>query len=123
MTLSSLFQNIPSDLIASLQPLEDLLLKLAQAAPTGVLYIPQPDPIGSGGNGFLGGGIGSMGTLNAPGLGALSVGGAGSARLNVAVDLSLNSGGLDWLDRLIDARVEAKTTGSAGGADVRRRTR
>jgi hypothetical protein len=41
--------------------------------------------------------------------------------IDVAVRLSLDDRGLGWLEQLIDVRVEAKTTGAAGGADVRRR--
>jgi hypothetical protein len=115
-------QLIPPGWLDDIKAFEELLRRLGLSGLDLPVYIPQPDPIG--GNGFLGsGGIGSMGTLNAPGLGALSAGGMGGGAIDIAVNLSVNSGGLSWLERFVDTRIEAKTARAAGGADVRRRAR
>lgn len=61
--------------------------------------------------------------LPMPALGGLAGGAAAGAPQRIEIDLSLNSRGLDWLERLIDARVDAKTSRAAGASDVRRRAR
>jgi TP901 family phage tail tape measure protein len=64
--------------------------------------------------------------LPVPRLGSLAASGAGiapSSRMEIDLSLNLNSRGLDWLERLIDARIDNKTGRAAAAADSRRRTR
>jgi hypothetical protein len=116
--LGELFATVPSELIELLQPLEDLFLQLNNLDGLELpIFLPTPSPV----TGFLGG-SGLNGALAAPGSGFVGAGGLSGSRVDIAVELSLNSRGLDWLERLIDSRAEAVANRAAGAADARRRS-